>query len=202
MYVEVVQGRTSDPAALRAALDRWVAELAPGATGWLGTTAGVAEHGRVFAMLRFESEEAAQRGADRPEHRQWWSEVERSLEAVTTVRSSTDVTVDLQGDPDRAGFVQVMQGRTSDPARAAELMGQDPDVWAEFRPDVLGSVTIGHEDGGYTVVLYFTSEADAREGERKEVPLQLRAAMEEMDKLAVGPTDFFDLREPWLRSPG
>ncbi len=201
MYVEVVQGRTSDPAAVRAALDRWARELAPGATGWLGTTAGVAEDGRVLAVVRFESEEAAQRAADRPEQRQWWTEAEQSLEAVTTVRSSTDVTVDLQGDPDRAGFVQVMQGRTSDPARAAELMAQDPDVWAEFRPDVLGSVTIGHEDGGYTVVLYFTSEADAREGERKEVPPRLRAGMAEMDGLAVGPMHFVDLRDPWLGSP-
>jgi hypothetical protein len=201
MYVEVMQGRTSDPAAVRAALDRWAQELAPGATGWLGTTAGVTEDGRVVSVIRFESEEVATRAADRPEHRQWWTEAEQSLEAVTTVRSSTDVTVDLQGDPDRAGFVQVMQGRTNDPVRAAELMAQDPDVWAEFRPDVLGSVTIGHEDGGYTMVLYFTSEAEAREGELKEVPLQLRPAMEEMDKLAVGETEFFDLREPWLRSP-
>jgi len=201
MYVEVVQGRTSDPAAVRAAFDRWTQELAPGAAGGLGTTPGVTEDGRVLAVVRWQSEEAARRAAERPEQQRWWTETEQSLEAVTTVRSSSDVTVDLQGDPDRAGFVQVMQGRTSDPARAAELMAQDPDVWAQFRPDVLGSLTVGHEDGGYTVVLYFTSEADAREGERKEVPLQLRPAMEEMDKLEVGTTEFLDLREPWLRSP-
>jgi hypothetical protein len=78
-------------------------------------------------------------------------------------------------------------------------MTQDPEQWAAFRPDVLGSLEIGHDDGAYTMVLYFTSEAEAREGEKKEVPLELRATMEEMDKLAVGETEFLDLREPILR---
>lgn len=201
MYVEVFHGATKDRAAVRAGLDRWVQEVAPGATGWLGTTCGVTDDGRFLAVDRWESEEAARQTKERPEHQQWQAEAVRALEAEPTVRSSSDVTLDLQGDPDQAGFVQVMQGRTSDPARAAELMAQDPDVWAEFRPDVLGSVTIGFEDGGYLVVLYFTSEADAREGERKEVPLQLRPAMEEMEKLEIGETEFFDLREPLLRSP-
>ena len=41
---------------------------------------------------------------------------------------------------------------------------------AGFRPDILGSMMIGHEDGRWTQVLYFTSEAEAREGERKEPP--------------------------------
>lgn len=115
-----------------------------------------------------------------------------------------DVTVDVQGDPDGAGFVQVMQGRSDDPERARQLMDQDSDKWAEFRPDVLGSVAIGHEDGGYTMVMYFTSEAEAREGERKDPPPELQAQMEEMGKLSVGETEFFDLKQPLLysRPPG
>ena len=39
-----------------------------------------------------------------------------------------------------------------------------------------------------------------REGERKEVPLELRPSMEEMGKLAVGDTEYFDLRAPLIRS--
>jgi hypothetical protein len=93
-----------------------------------------------------------------------------------------------------------MQGRTSDPARARELMAQDPEMWATYRPDVLGSVEILHDGGAYTMVLYFTSEAEAREGERKEMPLELRATMDEMDKLTVEEPEFFDLKQPQLRS--
>ena len=72
-----------------------------------------------------------------------------------------------------------MQGKGSDPERARELMNADADKWAAFRPDIIGSVSVGHEDGAYTMVLYFTSETEAREGERKEVPPELKADMDE-----------------------
>jgi len=49
--------------------------------------------------------------------------------------------------------------------------------------------------------LYFTSEEAAREGETKEPPAELTAAMEEMDALSVGVPEYFDLRQPWLDSP-
>src|ERR671939_317468 len=71
MFVQVVQGRTSDPQALDAATERWMRDLAPGATGWLGTTGGITEDGRAIAVVRFESEEAARRNGKRPEQQQW-----------------------------------------------------------------------------------------------------------------------------------
>jgi hypothetical protein len=200
MFIQVIQGRTADAQGLRAAVDRWEKDIAPGAEGWLGSTGGVTEDGRAIAVVRFESEEAARRNSERPEQDAWWKETEKLFDGEATFRESSDVVVDLQGDPDRAGFVQVMQGRTSDPARARELMAQDPEMWAKFRPDVLGSVEILHDGGAYTMVLYFTSEADAREGERKEVPPELKATMDEMDKLTVEEPEFFDLVQPELRS--
>jgi hypothetical protein len=201
MFAQVIQGKTSNPEALDAALDRWVKELAPGATGWLGSTSGVTEDGRAIAVVRFESEEDARRNSNRPEQDQWWSETSKLFDGEATFRDSTDVTIDIQGDPDGAGFVQVMNGRSSDPERARQLMDQDSDKWAEFRPDVLGSVAIGHEDGGYTMVMYFTSEAEAREGERKEPPPELQAQMDEMGKLSVGETEFLDLKKPRILAP-
>jgi hypothetical protein len=201
MFVQVIQGRTSDEAALRAAMDRWMEELAPGAVGWLGSTGGVTADGRVIMVARFESEEAARRNSDRPEQGRWWADTAKLFEGDPTFQDSTDVVLDLQGDPDQATFVQIMRGRTSDPRRARDLMAQDPDAWAAFRPDVLGSLEIGHEDGAYTAVLWFTSEAEAREGERKEVPMELRATMEQMEKLAVEEPEFFDLTQPLIRAP-
>ena len=201
MFVQVIKGRTSDPQALSAATERWMRDLAPGATGWLGTTGGVTEDGRAIAVVRFESEEAARRNNERPEQGQWWAETAKLFDGEVTVQNSTDVTTDVVGDPDRAGFVQIMQGRGSDPDRAKELMAQDSDKWAAFRPEVLGSVVAGHEGGAYTMIMYFTSEAAAREGERKEVPAELRGAMEEMNKLSVGEPEFFDLRQPETHSP-
>jgi hypothetical protein len=40
VFVQVIQGQVADAGKVRAALDRWAQELAPGATGWLGSTAG------------------------------------------------------------------------------------------------------------------------------------------------------------------
>jgi hypothetical protein len=201
MFVQVIRGRVSDAQQVRDALDLWHEQLAAGAEGWLGATAGVTEDGQFVALARFESEQAARRNSDRPEQHQWWMETAKLLTGEVTFSDSSDVTVDVQGDPDAAGFVQVMQGRSSDPDRARDLMAQDPDEWAAFRPDVLGSVTVGHEGGGYTMALYFASEQAAREGERKELPPRLKAQMSELDKLSVGAPEFLDLRQPWLYSP-
>jgi hypothetical protein len=161
----------------------------------------VTEDGRFIALARFESEEAARRNSGRPEQDRWWAETSRQFIEEPTFRESSDVTVDLNGDPDTAGFVQIIQGRGSDPDRARELMAQDSDEWAKFRPDVVGSVAVGHEGGAYTMAMYFTSEQDAREGERREPPPHLKAQMDEMNKLNIGVPEFLDLREPWLYSP-
>jgi len=201
MFVQVIQGKVSDAGKVRVALDRWAQDLGPGASGWLGTTAGVTDDGRFVALARFESEEAARRNSDRPEQDQWWSETSKVFTGEPTFRDSRDVVVDVSGEPDNAGFVQVIQGRSSDPVRARELMGQDSSEWVAFRPDIIGSVEADHDGGDYTMALYFTSEEAAREGERKEPPQKLKQQMEEMDSLSVGAPDFFDLKQPWLYSP-
>jgi hypothetical protein len=201
MFVQVIQGRTSQPEALTEALGRWKAELSSGATGWLGTTGGITEDGRFIAVARFDSEEAALANSARPEQDAWWAETAKLLDGEATFQDSTDVDVDVYGDPDQAGFVQVMQGRGSDPDRARELMGQDSPAWAGFRPEILGSVAVGHEGGAYTMVVYFTSEAAAREGERKQPPPELQAQMDELAALSIGEPEFFDLEQPWLYSP-
>lgn len=201
MFVQVFQGPVSDPAQAKELLDRWVAELAPGADGWLGSTAGVTDDGTFVGLARFESEEAARRNSDRPEQGAWWAQFETLFTSAPAFHDSTAVDVDDHGDLDAAGFVQVMQGRTSDGARAKELMSDDDPAWRDFRPDVLGSLLATHEADGWTMAIYFTSEAEARAGEQKEPPESIQKAMAELDSLSIGETSYFDLREPWLAGP-
>jgi hypothetical protein len=201
MFVQIIQGRTSDPDILRTASERWVEELSPGATGWLGSTAGVTDDGRFVVVVRFESAEAARRNSDRPEQGRWWEEISRSMEDVTFL-DSEDVTVELSGDPERAGFVQVMQGQVTDPDRARKIMAEmPPDLMARYRPDVLGSVMIGSDGGRWTQVVYFSSEEEARAAEGGQPPAELAEAMQEMGSLSVGETQYLDLRRPVLNSP-
>ena len=202
MFAQLIQGRTSDAEAVRTALDTWMQELQPGSIGWLGSTIGVADDGRFVAVTRFESAEAAARNSERPEQSRWWDETQRLFDGDVSFADSEDVEVDLTGDPDRAGFVQVMQGRVTDRARARELFAQLPtEAMARFRPEVLGSVMINHGPDRWAQVIYFTSEAEAREGERKEVPPELQAVMEQLVALSPEPVDFIDLRQPLLYSP-
>ena len=202
MFAQVIQGRTSNADGLRAAMDRWVRELAPGSIGWLGSTGGVTDDGQFIAVARFESADAAGRNAQRPEQTRWWEETARLFDGEVSFRDSEDVTVDLQGDPDRAGFVQIMRGRVTDPARGKDLMDRmNSGEMSRLRPDVLGSVSIGHDGGEWTQVIYFTSEAEAREGERKELPPEVQQLMADMMAISAGPPEFFDLREPVIDKP-
>jgi hypothetical protein len=200
MFVQVIRGQVSDPDRVREAMDRWVRELAPGASGWLGSTAGVTDDGRFVAFARFESREAAQRNSDRPEQGAWWSDVSKAFSGEVTFMDSEDAVPDIVGDPDTAGFVQVMSGRTTDPRRARQIMEETSGQARAFRPEILGSLTVLQDDA-FTLAVYFTSEQAAREGERTEPPAELAAQMEELNSLAAGPLEFLDLRHPWMHSP-
>jgi hypothetical protein len=182
-------------------MDKWVAEFAPGAAGWLGSTTGVTDDGTFISLARFESREAAQQNSGRPEQGAWWDETAALFSGKPEFHDSTEVEVDTPGDPGRAGFVQVMQGRSSDPDRARELMASDPTDWSEFRPDILGTVSVAHDEGAWTMAIYFTSEEEARKGEQKEPSPEMQKVMEEMDSLTIGEPVFLDLKDPWLHAP-
>jgi hypothetical protein len=201
MFIQVIQGHVTDAEEAHAAFDRWMEELAPEATGWLGTTAGVTEDGRLIALARFDSAEAARLNSESAGQDKWWHEFSSLLSAGATFHDTEDVTLDLVGEPDAAGFVQVMQGSSTNPERVRELMARNPEAWAAFRPDILGIVISMYGGSDFTTAIYFTSEADAREGEQKELPEELKAQMDELDSLDVTPPAFFDLAEPWLYSP-
>jgi hypothetical protein len=201
MFVQVIRGHVRDTDRALAQFDTWVAELSAGATGWLGSTSGVTDDGQLVALARFESEEAAQRNSERPEQSAWWDDTAPLFDGEPVFANSTSVDVDMPGDPSQAGFVQVMQGRSSDPERARELMADDSVDWSAFRPDMLGSLSIGHDGGEWTLVMYFTSEEAAREGEQKEPPPQMLEMMSEMNALTIGEPVFFDLKDPWLAAP-
>jgi len=198
MFVQVLQGRVADPGQLRKALDEWVTDLAPGAVGWLGTTAGITDDGRFVALARFDTAEHAAENSNRPEQDAWWRRTSGLFDGEPTFSDSRNVMVDVSGDPDQAGFVQVMRGRGSDPERARQLMAEDPTDWQAFRPEIIGSVAVEHDGGAYTMAMYFTSEAEAREGEQKEPPPELQKQMAEINALQIGEPEFIDLREPWL----
>lgn len=201
MFVQVFTGKVTNHDAVRAVLEGWQSGPGRDALGWLGSTEGITDDGQLVALARFESEEAARVNSDRPEQGEWWESLAANLDGEASFFEGSDVVVDLVGDPATAGFVQVMKGRVKDPARARELAIEGTGAWARFRPDILASLMLTHDDGEYVMAVYFTSEAEAREGEKREPPEELSAQIEDMNALDMGAVTYFDLREPRLTSP-
>lgn len=200
MFVQMFTGKVADAAAVRSVLEGWPAGPGRDATSWLGTTAGITDDGQLVVLARFESQDAARANSERPEQGQWWESLAANLDGEASFFESGEVDQDVVGDPDTAGFVQVMRGRVSDPQRLLEMASDHPAAWAGLRPDILGSLTLTHDDGEYVMAVYFTTEAEAREGERREPPAELLAQFEEMADLEEGEVTYLDLRDPWLSS--
>lgn len=200
MFVQILQGKVADAEALRRQWDEWIAQLAPAAAGWLGSTAGITRDDEWVGVARFESEEAARRNSDRPEQGEWWARTEPCFAGPVAFHDCADVDLLLEGGSDRAGFVQVMQGKVRDRARLEAIEEEMESVLSEFRPDFIGGLRAWHSDGRFSDVVWFTSEAEAREGEQKELPEDLKASFEEWTSL-VSDVSWYDLNDPWLASP-
>ncbi len=200
MHVQVVRGRTADPDGVRDAMERWRRDLAPSVASWLGATAGVTQDGRYIALVRFESERAAKADSFRPVQDAWWADTSGLFDGEVTVRDGTAAYTHMTGDPHRAGFVQVIQGRTSDRRRFRELLRAEEPFFA-CRPDCLGEFVVEHGENAWTMALFCTSEDEVRAGELKAMPAEWQAVFAEQQQLMIGEPEIFDLREPWLFSP-
>jgi len=197
MFIQVIQGRTKDRDGLYRQFERWQQELRPGATGFLGSTGGVADDGSVIVFARFEDEKAARANSDRTEQGTWWAETAKYFDGNVRFRDTTDVDTTLAGGSDDAGFVQVMQGKVRNRARLRELEEEFMPQMAAARPDVIGSIRAWFGDS-FAEAIYFTSEAEARKGEAS-MGEGGGEAFEEMSSLVEDLT-FIDLKDPWLRS--
>jgi hypothetical protein len=197
MFVQIIEGRAEDPARMKALMDRWIDELQPGAEGALGTTAGVADDGRAIAFARFESEAAARANSERPEQGAWWQEMSACYAGDVSFTESADVETFLGGGSNDAGFVQVMKSSAIDRSAIARIDAAFESVAASVRPDVIGSLRIWTGPTSAYDITYFTSEAEAREGEAKDFPPEFADLMDDFEAVMAS-TDFIDLRDPWL----
>ena len=198
MFVQVVQARVKDEAGLRKQMERWEEEIKPTATGFLGSTSGISDDGTFIVAARFESEEAARANSDSSEQGAWWEETSGYLEDPQFY-DCTEVDEIMGGGSDDAGFVQVIQGRVKDKAKVRELGRSMDDQLSAARPDVLGGLVAWGPDNGFSQFMYFTSEAEARENEKKETPPEEAAAVQEWQS-EVSDVKYLDLKEPRLIS--
>ncbi len=197
MFVQIIEGRTSDADGLRRQGERWDTEVGPGAIGFLGVTSGVTADGRAITIARFESEEAARANSQRPEQSAWWSEMSKYYDGEPSFSESSEVDQFLAGGSNDAGFVQIMKARGVDRARLAKVDAAFEKL-AHLRPDLIGGLRAWTGPDSYTEANYFTSEAAAREGEKQELPEEAKGLMAEFGDLMKN-TEYLDISEPHLR---
>jgi hypothetical protein len=201
MFVQVIQGKAKDAAGLRKQWERWDQELKPGAKGYLGSTAGVTADGEFIALARFESEDDARANSDRAEQGAWWEETSQYLEDPMFHDCNLVDLMD-EGGSDSAGFVQVIQGKTTDVEKSRELDRTAEAQMKDVRSDVIGGITAYHpENGRFTSSIYFTSEAEARANEKEMMSSpEVEAFMKEWEALSDGEPKYLDITEPWYSS--
>src|SRR5262249_25079414 len=112
----------TDEPSLRRLVQRWGAEVKPGAEGVLGATAGGSADGAALVFVRFADEASAEANRRRSEQAAWWQDMLETFEASPAVHESSDTALLLAGGSDDAGFVQVVRAPTPDRAKIDALM--------------------------------------------------------------------------------
>jgi hypothetical protein len=201
MFIQVIQGRATNPPGIRRDLGRWQRQLAADADGWLGSTTGITEDGWSITVVRFASEAQARRNTDRPEQREWWRDASQHL-ARAVSHDAPKVHTYRDGGSDQAGFVQVIQGHTEDIERMVNLGCDQEEVLARDAPHILGMTVAEHADrpGDFTQTVYYTSEQDARRFEQEPAAEADEPVLERLRSLMTN-SRTFDLRDPQLLSP-
>jgi hypothetical protein len=201
MFIQIIQGRATNPPGIRRDLGRWQRLLAADADGWLGSTTGITEDGWSITVVRFASEKQARRNSDRPEQREWWRDASQHLARVVS-HDAPKVHIYRDGGSDQAGFVQVIQGHSDDLEHMASLGRDQDEVLAREAPHILGVTVAEHADrpGDFTQVLYFTSEQDARRFAQEPPAVADEPVLEQLRSLMTN-ARCFDLRDPQLLSP-
>ena len=199
MFIQIIEGRCRDVDALRRQIDLWRQEIGPRAEGWLGGIYGVTDDNKFIGVVRFESQEAAARNATRPEQRMWWTKTQRCFEGEVTIHDCDESVMFLGTGADDAGFVQVIQGRVTDPERFRRFMELPMDMLQKARPEIVGGSIAMEPDGRFTETIAFRSEDAAREGERKGMPAEMRPAWD-AEMARMRDLTYLDLRHPWFAS--
>jgi hypothetical protein len=195
MFIQIIQGKCSQPEVLHALADEWREQLAPGAIGWLGGTYGFTDDGDFIGVIRFESRDAAMANSDRPEQAAWAERMARCFDGPVEFHDCEDVTMFLDGGSDQAGFVQIVRGKVDDPSRLKAMIA-DTAMLHRMRPEILGGTLAIEPDGTFTETVAFSDEDSARRGEKVEPPEEVRREL----AYAMNGATFFDLHQPWFES--
>ena len=154
---------------------------------------------RFLLFARWESEEAAKALLTQPELQAWYDEFQQSFDGAVEFVETGDVTTQLAGGSDAAGFVQAIKISGVDRQRVEGADGEFENIAPQVRPDLIGGIRAWTTPDAFVGVNYFTSEQDARAGE-KQVPPEFAERFEDFMAM-MKDAEYFDFTEPFLHTP-
>lgn len=198
MFVQVIRGRVSDDEAMRQRMQAWVDEVRPVAVGFLGTVGGRTPGGEWVTVVRFASAADAAANSALPAQQAWWAATSALFDGEPTFLEGEDAGTTMAGASAHAGFVQVMVGTGADRAAIEAIEAEAMPRMQAVNPSVLGSVRLWLDGGDGVEAVYFSSEAEAREGEAAMgADEELLALMGRM-QAAMGSVEYLDLPDPFI----
>jgi hypothetical protein len=201
VFVWVLEGKVADPGEVGRQLGRWTAEFGD-SPGYLGATGGVTDDRRFLLVMRWESEEAGNDLLRRREQQEWYGALQESFDGAIEFAATGDVTTHLAGGSDAAGFVQAMKVSGVDRLRVESADRDFESIAAQFRPDLIGGVRVWTAPDGFVEVNYFTTEQEARAGEKQDPPPEAMEGFEDFMAM-MEDAEYFDFTEPFLHTaPG
>jgi hypothetical protein len=198
MFVWILEGKVADPGEVGRQLAHWANQFGD-TPGYLGATGGVTDDRRFLLLVRWESEEAGNELLVRPEQQAWYETFQGSFDGAVEFSETADVTTHLAGGSDSAGFVQAMKVSGVDRQRVETTDRQFETTAPQVRPDLIGGLRVWTALDRFVEVNYFTSEQDARAGEKQPPPPDLVQDFEEFMAM-MKDAEYFDFTEPFLHS--
>ena len=93
-----------------------------------------------------------------------------------------------------------MSGRVADVERERAMAQESSQMPNDFRPDIIGGLEGLKDVGTFVTAMYFTSEAEARKGEKKPMPADMQAMMDE-GQANTAEISYVDLSKPVFHTP-
>lgn len=200
MWIRIARGKTAEPAKLKALVETFTTDPEGLPAGSLGVTFGFAKDGTAVVSSRFESKAAGEAWFSSDQFKARLEKITALGTEITDEFRSDDVVVFGKGGSDDAGFVQVMTGNTSDRAKYEQISNTLDEFLTKERPDVIGGITAFGDNGRYFDVVYFTNEADARVGEKKELSAGAQEILGQLESI-TSDVEFIDLTDVVTASP-
>ena len=175
MFVWVLEGKAADPGEIGFQLGHWTNQFGE-TPGYLGATGGVTDDRRFLMFVRWESEDAGDALLMRPEQVDWYEEFQQSFDGTVEFVETGDVTTQLAGGP----MPPVSYRRSRSQASTAERVeAADREVREHRTPGPARfdrRIRVWTAPDGFVGANYFTSEHDARAGE-KQSPARVRRTL-------------------------